>query len=209
MWRLDVHLEISWDGGSASFDPSFESSPGSPALPKIHLLSGDQWFPYDVWPGSVYDELRKVTESLVKAYPWNEPEATTYVLTGLTPFIPPIYVHPIDPKIGAAGHLSVTISVEPWVSAETMTRVYKLLKSALYPGKSRALSEKNVALFRFVTQHAAPGGEIPSFDELLEMWNAEQEGRPEWQYKSVWTLSRDYRRTGHMIVFPRYGLKGE
>jgi hypothetical protein len=203
LFRRDVHAEISWGGKTEVFDPWTESSPGADPFPKIELPTGGRWFPHEVWSGSVYDELRKVTERLVKQYPWNGPEATTYVLTGDVPFIPPIYVAPVEFRVGAFGQTKLEVTIEPWVSARTVARFYKYLRSASFTGRSRALGEKNLALFRFVTRHTQPGHEIPSYEELRKMWNSQY---PKWQYQSAWVLARDYRRAGKVIVFPRYQI---
>lgn len=206
MWRLAVHIEISWGDESATFDPWLESSPGSPPLPKLHLPTGDQWYEHTVWRGSVYDELGKVRDRLVEQFPWNEPEATNYIVTGETPFIAPVHVQPSGGRHSFLGHSSFAISVEPWISAQTVTRFYKHLQGGAYPGRSRALGARNLALFRFVTQHAKPGMEVPSYEELVRLWNA---SHPRWKYKSAWLLARDYRRAGDSIVFPGSRLVGK
>jgi hypothetical protein len=200
-WKQEVDIEIAWKGHIERFSPWTQYSPGGAPDRKVHLPHGEGWFPFTVWNNSVYDEVRVLTESLVKQFPWNEPEATMYALTGKMPFIPPIYVVPSPPMLGAVGHVKVTISVEPWVSARSVLRFYKHIKNASYSGRSRALSAKNVALFRFVTRYARPGRDIPSFESLMKVWNSKHPG---WLYDNAWVFARDYRRVGDLIIFPRY-----
>jgi len=172
--------------------------------PRLHLPAVDgPWYPVQIWSGTVLDEVRRLSQALEKQFPWNEPEATLYVLTGKPPFIPPIYFEPETPRLGHYAHTRLKLSVEPWVSTATVTRVYAHLKNATYERQSRALSEKNLRLFRFVTSRGLSGADVPAFESLMVSWNS---AYPDDAYRSAWRFARDYRRVGTSIIFPPYTM---
>lgn len=150
----------------AIYEPLDEDDRDSVSIP---LLSSDPVGGPEEWPvevGSVLDVLRRVCNPLVKAsgYAWREEQATWFVLTGeSTPSVA------IDGQTETVfGDLTtrgtITLTAEPWVPAETVLRHYRRMQRAMLQQDNRPLSDKSLALFRFVVGHyrdAVPDIEQP------------------------------------------------
>ena len=116
--------------------------------------------------GSVLDVLRRVCDRLVKAsgYAWSEEQATWFVLTGeATPS------NALDGRIDTVfGDMitrgTITLTAEPWVPAEVVVRYYRKMQRAMLRHDNRPLSDKSLALFRFVMscyRDAVPDSAMP------------------------------------------------
>jgi hypothetical protein len=100
------------------------------------------------------DSLRKLCRSLSGRYPWTEDEAMRFVLTGKVPDVPSLYarIRLSGSEDNLFSYGTVTLRVEPWVSAESVERFYREMQSQMLGRKPRKLERRNVALFRFVVE---------------------------------------------------------
>ena len=104
----------------------------------------------------------------------------------------------------------VTLRVEPWIAAETVLRTYQYLQALTLGRRPRAVSERNLAMVRFVmkqlrallTTPTEDDGEPPrvSWRRLMNNWN--QENEESWAYEDERRFYRDCHRTLRTIVRP-------
>jgi hypothetical protein len=98
-------------------------------------------------PGSIFEQLKKVSQQLRKELfpPWSEAEAVWVILTGKVRATP-------QPLVGeAAGyaneHLTygtINLTVQSWVATEVVAKIYQWLQAQMLGRKPRALSERNL-----------------------------------------------------------------
>lgn len=170
-----------------------------------------EYVPTPVYPGSLLDDLHQLSQRLVEEYGrcWEEPQAAWFVLTG----------EPIAPKAITAKyhhhdsehltHGTVTLTVESWVPAETVVKVYQHLQADMLGRKPRAPERRNLAVFRFVVRQSrksSPGGENQgealgelSWRELMEHWNLENAGQ---KYTRESRFRRDFYRGVRAVLRP-------
>ena len=164
-----------------------------------------------VQPGSVLGELRSRVRKLILRYPWQESEATWFVLTGETPWIAPVTLQARG--VGTRGMFErqfVTMKVEPWVSEETVRRTYREAQVRMLRGDNRPAKSKQLDLFRFVSSRTDPfalhGKErARAARELVPEWDREN---PDDAYgtdtRRFW---RDYDRALELIAQPMRAAK--
>jgi hypothetical protein len=124
--------------------------------------------------GSVLDVLRKVSGRLVEnsGYPWGEPEAAWFVLTGEATPVGALAGR-IDTFPGEVmWHGTITLTAETWVPAETVLRYYRQMQNDVFEGRdNRPLSARSLALFRFVTaqlRNTVPEVEKPDYEAFFD-----------------------------------------
>jgi len=154
-----------------------------------------------VWTGSALQDLRRVATTL--NYPWQEGDES-FILTGATPRLSALG-HSFNVHLASHGNRAViNLHVEPWVSAERVTALYRDLQKAILRHRhNRPVSERRVTLFRFVTEHTNEDGETESWRKLLPEWNRRHK---KWAYKNVRNFSRDYWAAARLLLFPSYNL---
>jgi hypothetical protein len=169
------------------------------------IRAGGRWVRTYTSPGSVADLYRRVTEALERhKYPWQAGDAGWFILTGQTPVVAPLG-HSINWHVGSHGNRAViNIHVEPSISVERVTALYRDLQSAILGHRyNRPVSERRIALFRFVTEQADDSGEIPPWRTLMPEWNRRHK---KWKYENVRNFSRDYWAAARLLLFPEYKI---
>lgn len=156
------------------------------------------------WLSSVVAELKRAADSLERHnYPWLPGDAAWFILTGETPKVAALG-HSIDWRLGSQGNRAVIkIHVEPWISANRVTALYRDLQRQILGRHNRPVSERRVALFHFVTTHMDDDGKLPPWRRLLEDWNKRQ---PRYKYDNVRNFSRDYWAAARLLLFPKLHL---
>jgi hypothetical protein len=114
---------------------------------------------FRVWRSSVLGILRELSKTLAELYPWREEDAAWFVLTGEPPMTSPLAWKREWQEY--TDQYSITLTVDPWVSVETVTQLYSELRRYSLRRNTRRLSERNLAVFRFVIAEL----EAPSHDE--------------------------------------------
>ncbi len=134
-FRRDPVPEVPWlEGrplGEASFLIGFPSGPT------------EIWY----WNDSVIHALLQVVNSLVErhGYPWNAVQAMWFVLTGEVPFVAPLKGG-FNTRVGSHGNrVTVTMTIEPWVSAETVLGFYRDYQRRLLDRHNRPLSGRHLS----------------------------------------------------------------
>lgn len=164
------------------------------------------------YEGSLLERLRDLSESLRRdLYPlWTQPEAAWVIVTGEVREVPKCLEGEVESF--SNDHLThgfITLRVEPWITADTVTRTYQYLQSLMLRRRPRALSERNLAMTRFVLRQLrdliAHG--LEDEEELTKMswrsvmgeWN---EAHPEWAYDDERQFYRDCRRIAGAVARP-------
>jgi hypothetical protein len=169
---------------------------------------------------SVLNELRKVSRRVLRWRPWKEEEANWFVLTGEPPAMPAVEGRYRASRSDLITFGTITMTIQPWVSAKTVRDFYQRLQGRLKEEKPRASSERNLAVFRFVIeQHRveAAGGDVfermkppklvrPPWRTLLERWNQMYPEGHRWHYKDVRNFSKDFRRAEKAVIHPAYKI---
>jgi hypothetical protein len=182
---------------------------------------------FRVWRSSVLGILSNLSKTFAEHYPWREEDAAWFVLTGEVPEASLLAW--ITEWQEYTDQQTITLTVDSWVSVETVASLYSELRRYRLGRNTRRLSERNLDVFRFViTQLKAPspdedkplfGGrklrrssvvgrlekqlwelEGPSWRTLLEQWNQAHPG--EWSYEDVRLFSRDFYRAHKAIARP-------
>lgn len=157
---------------------------------------------------SVLDKLRELSGWLARHYGWEQDAAVWFVLTDeAMPRLPL--------RTGIDAHLrmshtdcEVTLSVEPWVPADSVMRAYRDLQRQLLGRENRPLSQRNLALFRFMIEQERERERRPhgkrerlTWARLLDRWN---QAHPESAYGEERLFVRDISRAQRGVLFPRY-----
>ena len=151
---------------------------------------------------SVLDDLRWVVQQLMGRSPWEEHEATWFVLTGVAPRWWP--VRRSERVMGGQDfeYRTLTLTVEPWVSAQTVLAAYRDAQRKMLGGRdNRPLSAKNLGLFRFCVARMGEDGQLPAWPTLLREWN---EAHPDDRYENARAIERVYKRMLGYVAFPDY-----
>jgi len=121
----------------------------------LTLPSGDR---VEFWKWSLGDELMKLATRLSRSVPWSADEAAWFVLTNEAPAVSPLKGtferRTLRPYWQSA---TLNIEVEPWVSTDTLVKLYQEARRRVMPRTSRP-RPSGLAVWRFVEgQHAASG----------------------------------------------------
>lgn len=158
--------------------------------------------------GSTISELLLLDEHLRGRFPWRPLhwdvlQVPMFVLTGKAPWVEPIRVS--VPEGYPDLYQTVDITVWPWVPVEKVTSMYERVRKELNP--TPTTSPKRLALFIFIMQHpevkVQSEGEqpsVPSWRELLRLWNKQYPEGNEWYYKDVRNLQRDFKEAYDQVV---------
>ncbi len=135
---------------------------------------------------------------LAQTYQWDRGDAAWFVLCLYTPVIQTsgletnVTHHDHGPEIG-----TVTITVEPWLSAETVAAVYRDAQRRMLGKQPRNVSADSLYLLEF----AQNMGEGRSWRELMTLWN--EENREE-GYTDVRNFWRSVERVRRLVLEPGY-----
>jgi hypothetical protein len=150
---------------------------------------------------------------LIERYPWEEPDAVWFVLTGETPWVAPLtwQFRGTGEVLDSWFYGYITLNVEPWVSASVIERVYRDLQHKLLGKDNKRVGEKNRELFRFVIGHMKSDGSLPKARELVKEWD---DAYPQWRYghedtEQVRRFRRDYNLARRLLAVPSYELREE
>ena len=164
-------------------------------------------------PGTVLGDLYDKVSRLIQRYPWEEPDAVWFVLTGETPWVAPLtwQFRATGPGHDLWSYGCITLKVEPWVSASVVERVYSDLQHRLLGKDNKRVGEKNRELFRFVIGRMRPDGSLPKARELVKEWDHEY---PQWRYRyddtqQVRRFRRDFNLARRLLAAPSYELREE
>jgi hypothetical protein len=157
---------------------------------------------------SVLGDLQKLASRLAKDYPWQESQATWFVLTDTAPWVSPV-------RWRVKGHFSafftrpvIELQVEPWLPAGRLAEIYRSIQRQL--GITKSVGEKASTLISFLADHVRvrhppESGmnsvlELPPWRRLMALWN---EAHPDQRYQDVRRFARDCQAALERVVFQR------
>lgn len=115
---------------------------------------------------SVLDDLRRLSVRLARDYPWEEAEASRFILTGKPPRVPAVFGRLRVHRNPATTYGTITLTVQPWVPADVVYGFYRDMRQDAFAGSHQTISERKIAVFRFVmAQHDVhpPEGGKPKY----------------------------------------------
>jgi hypothetical protein len=142
-----------------------------------------------------------VASRLTQQFPWQEAQATWFILTGEPPLVPPVKVRytlrPAEVRLKRLGDTrrftygEVTISTLPWVSETIVAGAYFNLQSRILPGEqNRPLGRRGLEVLRFVLRKENPieltrarrrrigKGLVEAWDRTYPHWSYGQYDQP-------------------------------
>ncbi len=197
---------------------------GASAMPSGHL---DYWFSRPTervsrvafYAGSPLESLRYVSETIrTDLFPaWTQADAAWAVVTGRVRRVPRSVAGSVEGF--SNDHLTyatINMRVEPWVSAETVTKVYQQLQGSVMGRRPRALSERNLTMTRFVmgqlkelvNDDPESSSQLPkmTWRNLMARWNEAHQG---WAYDDERQFYRDCHRIIRTIARPYDEIEAE
>jgi hypothetical protein len=149
---------------------------------------------------SVVDEIARAARALESALPWTQVQAVGFLLCGMVPVIQPLkvgYRH----SLGPIEHATITIRVEPWVSAQTVEASYRRVQKELLGRENRPLMGTGLDVLRFCLPYFEPAGGNQSWEHLRVEWNRTNPDRP---YTDRRNFARDFERAKNQLGRPGY-----
>lgn len=151
-------------------------------------------------------ELERASERVARNFHWNQVQAKVFIMTGRVPLISAVSVGHQRMWAKHFTHFRVTIEVEPWVSPQTVLRVYRDSQRELLGRQSRQLSERNLTLFHFITDRIPVNAKKTAWRAMMTEWNR---AHPDWEYGDARHFARDYHRTGRIVALLGYAPPAE
>lgn len=157
-----------------------------------------------------------LADQLSDYFGWLRQQSLYFVLADEAPVAPLVRV---DSKVGRkvvsakTGRVysrdngaAITLTVQPWVSAQTVQRAYREAQRVVLGRKSRSLGQRNLAVFEVVTRLRNLDDEGPSWSSLMDSWNdlCRRKKKTKWSYSDVRTFRRDYVRARGALLFEQY-----
>jgi hypothetical protein len=173
------------EDGSYTLNPPLTEITCFEAVAPIRFLdyprTGREWVQrIPVGPDGPLGELYKISESLAEAYGWQRAQATAFVLTDLAPEITPCTVSFAGRDFG--GLARIQLVVDPYYTPAEVAQMYKPIRSRVWKGKAKGLSEKHTRLGIHVLHH-------PDFDHgCMQKWN---EQYPNWAFSDMKRFKRE------------------
>jgi hypothetical protein len=165
---------------------------------------------------SVLGKLHEEVSRLIQKYPWEEQDATWFVLTGETPSVTPLaeefrgFGNDIWEDSFSYGF--ITLKIEPWVPAREVGRFYLDLQRGLRGvSRARGLEDKSLRLLRFVNERV----NVASLSRkerrrlapsLVAAWD--EENAEDAYEGNTWKFWRDYHRARRAVMAPTYEWRG-
>ena len=195
----DDHELIRRNGGIITEPLLTISDTTSGTQVKMELLSyaslDDQWVQrIPVRHGGTLDGLRMLSKSLARRFTWQEAQATTFVLTGISPLLSSLrggiriaFNQPISSRIN--------MEIDPTLTPEEVAEQYKKLRAPLIGTRYRSMGEKHLRLAEFYGGHKPKG---TTWAALMNKWNHSQDRR--WEYDRFETFARDCKQAWRRLM---------
>jgi hypothetical protein len=150
-----------------------------------------------VWSGSPLDDLRKLAESLSRAYPWQPSQAAAFVLEGLIPRATPFMLRlPQRFGDGRPRRAKLIMEVDLWMPAAAVLRAYRQVQREVLPGHNRPVSTRSVEVVNFVMRH-----QPETWVNLAKRWNNEH---PDQAYANYRSFRYAFDRARRSLLHPKY-----
>jgi hypothetical protein len=84
---------------------------------------------------------------------------------------------------GKRAPTTISLTVQPWVPAETVENAYRQVQRRVLGGKNKRIGDKSLRLLEFVTEREDADGNLPSGSTLVQEWDEKWiHQRPRWCY---------------------------
>jgi len=145
--------------------------------------------------GGVLDELRHLSEKLVREYRWSEDQATVFVLTGVTPYVAGI-TRETEVQTEHPTASRIRLEIDPIVAPVEVMRIYSTLRQEVLEGTYRPLKPKYLELAVFAAERRPPD----KWAEVMKAWNA---AHPDDTYQVETIFARDCTQAQRRLLRPR------
>jgi hypothetical protein len=154
-----------------------------------------------IYRGSVLYGLRGLTDFLAPWYWWSWDEAIQWVLMGRVPATPAIRSQFLINPAENAERAIITLAIDPWVSPESVERVYRAMRKKYVSGGFRDWNRgRPLAVFLFVAEERLRSGTTLSWRDLLDRWES---ANPDRSYDGgLRNFRRDYQRAKDYLLRP-------
>jgi len=198
MHRHKIMFEISWEGlqhfSGTEYDAVHPGWQELQFLDKTGEIKSIQ-----VLPSSALGALKKLSSQLTDIFMWKEPEATWFVLTGKTPAVLCLTADLEGGWNPDHTQLRFVLSIQPWVSAKTVMRVYRKVQQDLLRKENRHPRIQTLELFEFVAARKLAG---ESWREIQKGWDKTRSKRDRYGPKGVRNLQRDFEAIYRLVMRP-------
>lgn len=132
--------------------------------------------------------IRSLADDLAERYRWPRDHAIRFLLCDDIPLAAPItpFDDEHDPYFR---HVTLSASVEPWVSAETVARVYRAAQQRLSGKQRHYLRDDAIDVLRFCMNQVDQRGRLPTWSRILAAWNRQH---PNDQYKNAAAIRKAF-----------------
>ena len=181
-------------------EPLLTISDTSPATHiEVGVLSyaspDDEWVRrIPVKHGGALDSLRLVSKSLARRYTWQEAQASTFVLTGMSPVLSSLRGG-IRMVFGQPMSSRINMEIDPTLTPEEVAEQYKKLRASLIGARYRSMSEKHLRLAEFYGGHKPEG---TTWAALMNKWNHSQDRG--WEYDRFEAFARDCKQAWRRLI---------
>ena len=145
--------------------------------------------------------LGDLSSRLAALYPWSAEDAAWFILTGEPPDVVSVSLS------YHASRRTFTSSFAPWISENTLRRVYRKARDRAHGEENRQPGSKALAVLRFVSERTPPT-ENPRWTELVKSWNQDDDIPALWKFKSISAFRKLYLRTELRIAGPWTDQRG-
>ena len=192
--------ELVRNDGHVFTDPQLTISNTTSAIQvDIELLSyaspDDEWVRrIPVKHGGTLDRLRLLSRSLARRFTWQEAQAATFILTGISPKLSSLrggirmaFSQPVSSRIN--------MEIDPTLTPEDVAERYKNLRASLIGTRYRTMSEKHLRLAEFYGGHKPEG---TTWAVLMDKWNHNQNRG--WEYYRFEVFARDCKQAWRRLI---------
>ena len=122
---------------------------------------------------------------------WEQPQAATWILTGIPPAAALIVGHQFITSSGYEATTRIVLAIDPAASGPDVERFYRSVRGRR---ERRSIKAKNAALAAFICVHRSG-----TWRERMGVWNARY---PRWPYKAPSNFGRDARSARRRLLAP-------
>lgn len=197
-----VTLDISWRGGHHKEEIGYRWArrPGvKPEPPLTMPLPAVRGYlqKLAVFPHSVFAVLRELSLSLSSKCRWNQYEAVLFAVSGRVPTGTGIQYEARPEWTSLTADDVVVLTVDSWVSPETVADTYRWIQQDILGGRSRA-HETSLEIVDLAVEKMRPGGPFPAPEKLMREWNRRHPARA---YQQLWRFKSHYATAVEQILF--------
>gem|GEM_PF-2894200 len=200
--RTHLDIEVVWHGQAHQLWVEFHPS----TLLRLEYPTEDGLIDVlHVRETAFLGELQRISTEASRTFLWNEAQATWFVLTGEPPTIPAI-----DARLEGGwnigwAQLRIVLTIQPWVSAKSLMRIYRSLQYQLLGRTNRNPKIENLELMDFAAQRRHEG--LP-WRKIQAEWNKGRPRRLRYDGKEgVRNLTRDFFSIYQQVVDPEFAVQ--